>query len=192
MAQAFRAQAQQVGITDLSFEGRFALLVMSSGMERQNRALDRRLAKAKWRHRVSVEDIDFRSPRGLDRTLVRSLSQDSACVLSIRTFFGPIGIGKSFLACALAEKACRDGFTAFYSLPSQRFAIWRWPVPMAVCARCSPGWARLDVLVVDDWAMGNHAPVILVAGNHGKELDGDMSLPTLAQVRSRSYLELNQ
>ncbi len=68
------------------------------------------------RHRV--EDIAFRQPRGLDHTLVRSLAQNSAWVgqhkerLSGRT---PPGIGKSFLACALAEKACRDGFTAFYT-----------------------------------------------------------------------------
>ena len=80
MAEAFRAQAAQAGITDLSFEERFALLVDQQWSWRQNRALERRLAKAKLRHRASVEDIDFRTPRGLDRSLVRSLIQDSGWV----------------------------------------------------------------------------------------------------------------
>ena len=75
MAEAFRAQPEQAGITELSFEERLALLVDQQWNWRQNRALERRLAKAKLRHRASVEDIDFRSPRGLDRTLLRSLTQ---------------------------------------------------------------------------------------------------------------------
>jgi len=74
MAEAFRAQSQQEGITELSFEERFALLVDQQWNWRQNRALERRLAKAKLRHRASVEDIDFRTPRGLDRALLRSLT----------------------------------------------------------------------------------------------------------------------
>lgn len=80
MAEAFRAQAEQTGITALSFEERFALLVDQQWTWRENRAVERRLAKAKLRHRASVEDIDFRSPRGLDRALLRSLIQNSAWV----------------------------------------------------------------------------------------------------------------
>ena len=68
MAEAFRAQAEQPDITQLSFEERFALLVDQQWNWKQNRALARRLANAKLRHRASVEDIDFRSPRGLDRS----------------------------------------------------------------------------------------------------------------------------
>jgi DNA replication protein DnaC len=155
MAQAFRAQAEQVGITDLSFEERFALLVDQQWNWRQNRALERRLAKAKLRHRVSVEDIDFRSPRGLDRALVRSLSQDSAWVREHQNLFliGPTGIGKSFLACALAEKACRDGFTAFYSRTAQLFRDLALARADGSLRTLLARLARLDVLVVDDWAM---------------------------------------
>jgi hypothetical protein len=74
MAEAFRAQAdpaQRDTLTGLSFEERFALLVDQEWTCRQNRALARRLTQAKFRHRASVEDIDFRAPRGLDRSLVR-------------------------------------------------------------------------------------------------------------------------
>jgi DNA replication protein DnaC len=155
MAEAFRAQPQQAGITDLSFEERFALLVDQQWNWRQNRALARRLAKAKLHHRASVEDIDFRSPRGLDRTLVRSLTQDSAWVREHQNIFliGPTGIGKSFLACALAEKACRDGFTAIYTRATQLFRDLILARADGSLRTLLARLARLDVLLVDDWAM---------------------------------------
>ncbi len=156
MAEGFRAQPQQAGITELSFEERFALLVDQQWNWRQNRALERRLAKAKLRHRACVEDIDFRSPRGgLDRTLVRSLTQDSAWVREHQNIFliGPTGIGKSFLACALAEKACRDGFTAFYTRATQLFRDLALARADGSLRTLLARLARLDVLVVDDWAL---------------------------------------
>ena len=122
---------------------------------RQNRALARRLAKAKLRHRACVEDIDFRHSRGLDRTLLRSLTQDSSWVRQHQNVFliGPCGIGKSFLACALAEKACRDGFTAWYTRAPQLFrdlALARADGSLrSLLARL----AKIDVLLVDDWVM---------------------------------------
>ena len=155
MAEAFRAQSQQDGIGELSFEERFALLVDQQWNWKQNRALEHRLAKAKLRHRASVEDIDFRTPRGLDRALVRSLIQDSGWVREHQNLFllGPTGIGKSFLGCALAEKACRDGFTALYTRATQLFrdlALARADGSLrSLLARL----ARLDVLLVDDLAM---------------------------------------
>ncbi len=113
MAEAFRAQAdpaQRDGLATLSFEERFGLLVDQEWTWRQNRALARRLTHAKFRYRASVEDIDFRAPRGLDRSLVRSLAQNSAWVAEHQNIFllSPRGVGKSWLACALAEKTCRD------------------------------------------------------------------------------------
>jgi DNA replication protein DnaC len=155
MAEAFRAQSEQTGITELSFEERFALLVDQHWNWRQNRALERRLSKAKLRQRASVEDLDFRTPRGLDRALVRSLTQDSAWVREHQNIFllGPTGIGKSFLACALAEKACRDGFTALYTRSSQLFRDLALARADGSLRTLLARWARLDVLVVDDWAL---------------------------------------
>ena len=154
MAEAFRAQLQQPP-SDLSFEERFALLVDQQWNWRQNRALDRRLHNAKLRGPACVEDIDWRTARGLDRALVRSLLTDSEWVRRHQNLFllGPTGIGKSFLAVALAQKACRDGFTVLYTRAPQLFrdlALARADGSLrALLAR----WARLDVLVVDDWAM---------------------------------------
>ena len=155
MAEGFRAQAEQKGITELSFEERFALLVDQQWTWRQNRALERRLTKAKLRHRASVEDIDFRSPRGLDRTLLRSLTQNSGWVREHQNIFllGPTGIGKSFLGCALAEKACRDGFSALYTRATQLFRDLTLARADGSLRSLLARLARVDVLVVDDWAM---------------------------------------
>jgi DNA replication protein DnaC len=155
MAEAFRAQPQQAGITELSFEERFALWVDQQWNWRQHRALARRLANAKLRHRACVEDIDFRQPRGLDRTLLRSLTQDSAWVRQHQNVFliGPTGIGKSFLACALAEKACRDGFTALYTRAPQLFRDLALARADGSLRGLLTRLARIDVLLVDDWAM---------------------------------------
>ena len=161
MAEAFRAQAEQPDLTQLSFEERFALLVDQQWNWRQNRALERRLAQAKLRHRGCVEDIDFRSPRGLDRALVRALAQDSAWVRQHQNLFliGPTGIGKSFLACALAEKACRDGFTAWYTRAAQLFRDLALARADGSVRRLFTRLAKVEVLLVDDWAMAPLADV---------------------------------
>jgi DNA replication protein DnaC len=161
MAEAFRTQAdpaQRDGLAPLSFEERFALLVDQEWMWRQNRALARRLVHAKFRYRASVEDIDFRAPRGLDRALVRSLTQNSAWVTQHQNVFllGPTGVGKSWLACALAEKACRDGFTAFFVRAPQLFRDLALARADGSLGTRLARLARLDVLIVDDWA---HAPL---------------------------------
>src|SRR5208283_6218977 len=77
MAEAFRAQSEQTGIAELSFEERFALLVDRQWNWRQNRALERRLREARLQGPACVEDIDYRVARGLDKAVVRALIQDS-------------------------------------------------------------------------------------------------------------------
>lgn len=131
------------------------MLVDQEWTWRQNRALARRLTQAKLRHRASVEDIDFRAPRRLDRSLLRSLTQDSAWVRHPHNVFllGPTGIGKSFLACVLAEKACRDGFTALYTRAPQLFRDLALARADGSLRSRLARLAKMDVLVVDDWAM---------------------------------------
>src|SRR5260221_3255500 len=102
MADAFRAQLQQP-CTDLSFEERFALLVDQQWNWRQNRALQRRLQNAKLRGQACAEDLDCRTPRGLDRAALRRLLADSDWVRRHQHLFllGPTGIGTTFLPVAL-------------------------------------------------------------------------------------------
>ena len=123
MAEAFRQQQEDTDIANLSFEERFGLLVDQQWTWKENRALSRRLAQARFKLSAAVEDIDFRHSRGLDRKLIRSLTAESRWVRQHQQIFllGPTGIGKSFLASALAHKACRDGYTALYTRASQLF-----------------------------------------------------------------------
>ena len=87
MADAFRQQQEDTDIASLSFEERFALLVDQQWIWKENRALARRLASAKFKLSAAVADIDFRHARGLDRRLLRSLSGESSWVRQHQTFF---------------------------------------------------------------------------------------------------------
>ncbi len=154
MAEAFRNQAQQTGLAELSFEERLAMLVDQEWIWRQNRALARRLTLAKFRYRASVEDINFRLARGLDRSLIRSLTLNSSWVQQHQQIFllGPTGVGKTWLACALAEKACRDGFTAFFRQAPKLFRELALARADGSLSSFLARLAKIDVLVVDDFA----------------------------------------
>src|SRR5215470_9192602 len=155
MAQALRELAANEQAGELSFEDRLALLVDRQFTWRQNEALQARLRRARLRNNACVEDIDYRATRGLDKTLVRSLATDSSWVSWHENVFvcGPTGVGKSYLACALAQKACRDGYSAFYARATTLFrdlALARADGSLrSLLLRLS----KIDVLVVDDWAM---------------------------------------
>lgn len=155
MVDALKAQEQDAGARELSFLERLALLVDHQWNWRQNQALARRLHAAKLRGNACVEDIDFRSSRGLDKSAIRALAQESMWVRNHEHIFvlGPTGVGKSFVACALAQKACRDGYSALYTRAAALFrdlAIARADGSLRLLlAKLS----RIDVLVIDDWVM---------------------------------------
>jgi DNA replication protein DnaC len=155
MVETWRNLEQSQDADQLSFEEKFSLMVDRLWTWRQNLALDRRLRYAKLKGNASVEDIDYRASRGLERTLIRSLTSDSGWVRRHENIFlvGPTGVGKSWLACALAQKACRDGYLVLYTRAAALFrdlALARADGSLRnMLARLS----RVDALVVDDWAM---------------------------------------
>ena len=155
MAHGLREQLKDDASRELSFEDRFALLVDRQMNWRQNEALQARLRRAKLRTTACVEDIDFRATRGLDKALLRSLIQDSAWVLKHENIFvcGPTGVGKSYLACALAHKACRDGYSAFYTRAAALFRDLALARADGSLRNVLQRLGKIDVLVVDDWAM---------------------------------------
>ncbi len=115
MAKAYKEQEQMKDIEELSFENRFGLLVDTEMTERENRRLASRLRNAKLRLNACIEDIDLRYQRGLDKHLLPQLGscqwiKDHLNVL----LTGPTGIGKSYIACALAQSACRQGYKSLY------------------------------------------------------------------------------
>jgi DNA replication protein DnaC len=155
MADALKSQEQDPGARELSFLERLALLVDHQWNWRQNQALARRLQAAKLRGNACVEEIDYRAARGLDKSVIRALAQESAWVRNHEHIFvlGPTGVGKSFVASALAQKACRDGYSALYTRAAALFrdlAIARADGSLRLLlAKLS----RIDLLVIDDWAM---------------------------------------
>jgi len=155
MADAFTRQQEDPQTTQLSFEERFALLVDRQWSWRQNRALERRLRDARLQGPACIEDIDFRATRGLDKQVVRSLTQDSDWVRRHQNIFlvGPTGLGKTFLARAFGQKACRDGFTAYFSSAVQLFRELEMARADGSYAKRLRALGQVDVLIVDDWAM---------------------------------------
>jgi len=154
MAEAFATQMEDTSAAQLSFEERFSLMVDHEWLARQNRALQRRLKDARLGQQACLEDIDYKHQRGLDRALVRSLSS-SQWITSHHNLLitGPTGVGKSFLGCAFAHKAVRDGFNVLYLRASRLFqnvSLARGDGSLQELIRKI---ARTDVLVVDDWAM---------------------------------------
>ena len=155
MADALKAQEQDRSVRELSFMERLGMLVDHQWNWRQNQALARRLATAKLRGNACVEEIDYRAARGLDKSMVRALAQESGWVKNHEHIFviGPTGVGKSFIASALAQKACRDGYSALYLRATALFrelAIARADGSLRLfLARLS----RIQVLIIDDWAM---------------------------------------
>jgi DNA replication protein DnaC len=153
MAEAFEQQLGSGEHAKLSFEERVGLLVDCEWTAREQRKLTRRLRSAKPRYKsASLEDVDFKHSRGLNRQQVLSLGscswvQDRHNLL----ITGPSGSGKTFLASAFVERACRRGFTARYvRMPRllHEVSVGRGD---GSYTRLLTRLARLDLLAIDDW-----------------------------------------
>jgi DNA replication protein DnaC len=154
MAQAFEQQRGSAAHAELAFEDRFGLLVDAEWTAREQRRLTQRLRNARLRYAASLEDVDFTTPRGFSRDVVLSLGtgawiRDRYNVLVT----GPTGIGKSWLACAFVESACRHGFTATYVRTPRllhELAVSRGD---GSYPRLLAQLAKLDLLAIDDWLL---------------------------------------
>ena len=115
MADAFKEQLQQPNMTELSFEERFSFLVDHLWTWKEDRRMKRLLSNAKLKINACIEDIDFKSPRGMDKSVILSLSScDWIKRFQNIIITGPTGVGKTYLACALANRACRMNFSSLY------------------------------------------------------------------------------
>ena len=115
MAEAFKEQLHQPDISELSFHERFALLVDRQCSWKEDRRMRRLLSNAKLKINGCIEDIDYRAARGLDKSMILQLASCNWIRHAHNIIIsGPTGVGKTYLACALANRACRMGYAAFY------------------------------------------------------------------------------
>lgn len=154
MVGALREQWKTPDINQLSFEERLGLLTDREAAFRETRCMKSRLKKAKLRQSASPEDIDFRHPRGLDKSLVMKLV-DCQWINKHQNLIvtGPTGIGKSYLACAFAQKACREGYSTSYARMSRLFEDLGLAKGDGRYLKMLAGFAKTDLLVLDDYGL---------------------------------------
>jgi DNA replication protein DnaC len=156
MVGAIRQQLEQPSVQELSFEERLAMIVDREWLFRENRRLTRRLKEAGLKQQAAVEDIDFRHSRGLDKSVMLTLSNCQWIRNHQNVIItGPTGIGKSYLAEALAQKACREGFTALYYRSSRIFRDLAIARGDGNYSKLLIKLAKTDLLVVDDWGLSS-------------------------------------
>jgi DNA replication protein DnaC len=154
MADAFQAQLQDADVQALSFDERLGLLVDREWSERQTRRLVRRLQIARLPLPASIEDIDYTTPRGLDRGLIRTLAEGRWLHEHLNLIMcGPTGVGKTYVASALGNGACRQGFSVRY----YRVSRLAGDLTLARAERSYPrlmrALAKTDLLMLDGWGL---------------------------------------
>ena len=154
MVKALTEQDALPDIEALSFDERLVPLNDMETTEGEPRRLKTRLRQAKLKQNACVEEIDYRHPRGLDKSLMRDLIQCQWIKRHLNLLItGPTGVGKTWIGCALAQKACREGYTALYlRLPRllQELSIAKGD---GTYAKLLVRLAKVDVLILDDWGL---------------------------------------
>ena len=153
MAQAFGELETQEETRNLTHAEWLALLLDREAASRNTRRFQTRLRAARLRHsQAAIEDVDYRTPRRIDKALFQQLAtcrwiaEHRGLLIS-----GPCGVGKSWLSCALAQKACRDGYTVHYARVPRLFADLDLAHGDGRFARLFRTLVKVDLLVLDDW-----------------------------------------
>src|SRR3981189_2409351 len=152
MAKGLRDLADNPESLALSHAEWLGILLERESTLRQQKRFEGRAKTARLRHLAAVEDVDYRSPRGLDRTMFLKLAscdwirERRHCLLT-----GPAGVGKSWLACALGYKACRENLSVLYQRVPRLFAALALARGDGRYAKLLQQLARVDLLILDDW-----------------------------------------
>jgi len=153
----YKALTEQMTIPDsetLSFEERLGLLADREMTEREDRRLKTRMRQAKLKHNACVEDLDYRSARGLDKALLLQLAACRWIHEGLNLIIcGPTGGGKTWIACALAHKACQEGYTALYLRLPRLFEDLSLAHGDGRFSKLMTGLAKTDLIILDDWGL---------------------------------------
>ena len=153
----YKALTEQMNMPEsepLSFEERLGLLVDRELTERQDRRLQTRLRQARLKHNACVEDIDLRARRGLDKALMRQLATCRWVHEGLNLIInGATGVGKTWIACALAQKACREGYSALYLRLPRLFEDLGLAHGDGRFSKLMAGFAQTDLIILDDWGL---------------------------------------
>lgn len=154
MAEAYEEQRRSSTITDLSFEERFAMLVERQWIWKENRSLATRLTYAGLKQSAAIEALDFCNSRGLKRAQIEQLATGTWVEQHQNVIVtGPTGCGKTFVACALAHKACREGHRALYFYAPKLFRALTVAQADGSLPSLMKRIAKARLLVVDDWGL---------------------------------------
>lgn len=201
MAKAFEEQLSSMEDKDLTFEERLGFMVDREYTERENRRMQSRLRQAKLRQQACMEDIDYRHSRGLDKSLMKSLStcrwiKDNLNII----LCGPCGTGKSYIVCALGHRACLEGYKVLYFRAPRLFNDLAIAKGDGSYNKIINSIAKSHLLIIDDWGLaaltdqerrnlleiledryGEHSTIIAgqMPVDHWHEIIGD---PTLADA----------
>lgn len=151
MAEALQEQMRQPDTMTLSFEERLGLLVDRQWTWKEDRRLKRLLTQAKLKLNACIEDIDYRTPRGIDKSVILRLAAGDWITHAHNIIItGPTGVGKTYLACALAHRTCRSGYSAFYIRAPRLFQDLHIARGDGSYAATMKKLAKKRLLVIDD------------------------------------------
>jgi DNA replication protein DnaC len=159
MVEALEEQRRTAEMASWSFEDRLAMLVERQWLWKENRTMKTRLKFAKLRQSACIEDIDYRHHRGLQRSVIDQLAASDwvqygqNCIIT-----GSTGLGKSYLACALAQKACRDGYRTLYYYAPKLFRELQVCQGDGSLPALLKKIARTRLLIIDDWGLEKASP----------------------------------
>jgi DNA replication protein DnaC len=152
MANGFKMLEQNVEARALEHAEWLGLLLQHEQTLRRQKRFESRAKNARLRHSASVEDIDYRAARGLDRAMFLKLAGcDFIRERRNLLITGPAGVGKSWLGCALGHKACREDFSVLYHRAPRLFSELALARGDGRYAKRLRSLARVDLLILDDW-----------------------------------------
>ena len=158
MAAALSEQRTNAAVQSLSFEDRIGLIVDREALHRENRRLTRLLKTAQLKQKACIEDIDYAARRGLDKSQVAHLAGGDWIRFHQNLILtGPTGCGKTWIACALGNQACRQGLSVLYVRVPRLFDELKVAHADGSFRKRLAAFAKTDLLILDDWGL---APLV--------------------------------